>query len=101
MPPEAKVAVRVYWGAVIAMIVLASIGNVLGEIIPMWWKIGAWISTLTVLVGQLLCWRAGWKRYNSESAPFAGKHIDKFVVYVLFSPIGLCFSDITFPKWGF
>ncbi len=101
MPPEAKIAVRTYWSAVVAMMVLACVGNVFGEIIPLWWKIGAWISTLIVLVGQLLCWRAGWKRYNSESAPFAGKRIDKFVVYVLFAPISLWFSDITFPKWGF
>ncbi len=103
MPPEAKIAVRTYWGGFVAMVVLACIGSTfLSESsIPLWWKIGAWASTLTVLVGQLLCWRAGWKRYNAESAPFAGKRIDKFVVYVLFAPISLWFSDIAFPKWGF
>jgi hypothetical protein len=102
MPSEAKVAVRVYWIPVAAMLVLAGIGNTFDESsIPLWWKMGAWASTLTVLLGQLLCWRAGWKRYNAESAPFAGKRIDKFVVYVLFAPISLWFSDITFPKWGF
>ena len=101
MPPEAKVAIRVYWVPVVAMMVLAGIGHTFEGDIPLWWKVGAWIATLTVLVGQLLCWRAGWKRYNAESVPFVGKRIDKFVVYVLFAPISLWFSDITFPKWGF
>jgi len=50
---------------------------------------GRLVSTFTVLIGQLLCWRAGWKGYNAESAPFAGKRIDKFVVYVPLAPCGL------------
>ena len=101
MTREVKVAVCIYWGAVISILALAVVGNVVGPDAPRWFRIGAWFATGFLLVGQLLCWRGGWIRYSAESTPFAGKHVDKFVVYVLFAPISLLFSDITFPRWGF
>jgi membrane protein YqaA with SNARE-associated domain len=84
-----------------AFALFAAIGNIVGDVVPLWFKIGTALATSMLLIGQLLCWRAGWKRFNAESAPFAGKRVDKFVVYVAFAPFSLPFSDITFPKWGF
>ena len=101
MTHDAKTAVRVHFGAFAALFVLAVIGNFVAEDIPLWLRIGATVFIAVLFFGQFLCWRAGWKRYNAESAPFAGKRLDKFVVYVLFAPITLLFSDITFPKWRF
>ena len=101
MTPEAKFAVRFFYGGIASMFILAAVGNLFADDIPLWFKIGAVVTTTATFIGQVFCWRAGWRRYNSECAPFAGKRLDKFIVYVLFAPLSLPFTNITFPRWGF
>lgn len=102
MPPEAKIAIRTYWGAVVAMdgaglrpgMCSERSSRFGGRSAPGFLRSPSWSDSCSV---------GGPAEEDTilESAPFAGKRIDKFVVYVLFSPISLWFSDITFPKWGF
>jgi hypothetical protein len=104
MTRGAKIAVWTYWIAFgIMLAVAAMLGFLLepnGAIeVPTWLKAMAWISTSTLLVGQALCWSEGFKRYNAESAPFAGRGVGRLVVYVLIAQFTLPIQDIELPSW--
>lgn len=100
MPREAKVAVSTFYSAFAALLVVAYEAADGAAATPSWVSPLAKASAVVLLIGQLLCWRAGWRRYNAGSAPFAGRRIDKFIVYVFFAPFTLPFSTITFPPSG-
>jgi len=99
MLPGTEASLLLFYVGFVGMIVVGCFLSVAPEAVPVlvWWA--ARISAGLLLIGAVLCWRCGWKRYYEESAPFAGQSAIRFLVYVCYAPFTLPFRDIQLPKW--
>lgn len=84
-----KIALSTFYAGVLGTIVGGCLASVSAPDISTGLKITLSLSTVLLLVGAVLCWRSGWKRYREESPK---KRLDRFVAYVWFAPVSLLFS---------
>ena len=54
------------------------------------------ILALPMMIGQVLCWIAGWKKYKEEKFG-TNRDLIVFVVYVGFAQFTLPFRNVVFP----
>ena len=99
MSKTTKIALLVFYAGFLGIVAGGCLASVSVADIPAGLKWGLRFTAVLLLIGAVLCWWAGWKRFKEECAPFAGKSLIRFVIYVVFAPYTLPFSDIEFPKW--
>ncbi len=99
MSKATKIALLVFYAGFLGIIAGGCLASISTSDISPELKWGLRLATACLLIGNVLCWRAGWKRFHEECAPFAGKSPSRFAIYVVFAPYTLPFQDIEFPQW--
>ena len=54
-------------------------------------------TSLLLVLGAVLCWLCGWRRFANERVALGVAAIIRFVVYVWFAPFTLPFKHIDLP----
>jgi ABC-type nickel/cobalt efflux system permease component RcnA len=97
MPNAAKLALLLFWGAFLSIVISGCFASNSAPNITFGLKLAIWSSTIVLLVGAVLCWRSGWSRYKEEHTHSVAKRLIQFAVLVWFAPFTLPFSRIDFP----
>jgi hypothetical protein len=84
-----KLALFTFYAGVLGTVVGGCLASVSAPDTSAGLKMTLRLSAALLLVGAVLCWRSGWKRYREESPK---KRMDRFVAYVWFAPVSLLFS---------
>ena len=89
MSVTTKLALVIFYAGVLGTIVGGCLASVSVPDISTGLKMALRLSAALLLVGAVLCWRSGWKRYREESPK---KRLDRFVAYVWLAPVSLFFA---------
>jgi hypothetical protein len=89
MSNATKIALLLFYAGMLGIIVGGCFASVSAPDISIGLKWALRLSSISLTIGAVLCWRAGWKRFKEESA---SKGLDRFLVYVWFAPFSLPFS---------
>ncbi len=84
-----KLALFTFYAGVVGTVVGGCLASVSAPDISAGLKMTLRLSAVLLLVGAVLCWRSGWKRYREESPK---KRLDRFLAYVWFAPVSLFFT---------
>lgn len=89
MTHTTKIALLMFYAGCVGIVVAGGFASVSAPDISPGLKWALRLATISLLIGTVLCWRVGWKRFKVESA---SRGFARFLVYVWFAPFSLPFS---------